>query len=433
MPSPTWHRLRIPPATPSLLAAALLAASALPLPAVAAPRPLTLSLPTTPATTPNPQTPPQATTHSPAPLHPDLVLAAEPLVRIGTIDGPDAEIFGNVTGAVRLEDGSVVVADEHAYEIRLFDANGRHLWTSGRAGEGPGEYGGVRLMRGCPGSPITVFDWHRDRITELDADGSVTGTRNLAEDGINPYGEPACSPDGALVYTPWWNTRMDYLTLSPGDTYRVPMELVRAKDGVLDTLGAGIPGVERFVTGPRGGRPTGSGPAEWGKDLRYAVTASGVWYGSADDYELTLLEAAGGGSRAVRWDGPDLEVTGEHLDRYRDAYAARYDDPAERRRFLRQQWPDIEDRMPERFPAYESLLSVADGSVWVVTFNWRSPERELHLLGADGTWLRRATVPARATVLDAGPDWLLLLERDELDMQRVAVYELVEVMDPAGR
>ena len=119
-------------------------------------------------------------------------------MRIGAVDGPDAQIFGNVTGALRLEVGGVVVADEHAYEIRLFDANGRHLWTSGRDGEGPGEYGGVRLMRGCTGSPVTVFDWNLNRITELDADGSVVGTRSTVEDGIIPYGDLACSPDGEL-------------------------------------------------------------------------------------------------------------------------------------------------------------------------------------------------------------------------------------------
>ena len=100
-----------------------------------------------------------ATVESEGPRDPDLSLPQEPSVRIGMLDGPMEFIFGDVTGAIRLEDGSVVVADEQTHNIRRYDASGQHMWASGRQGEGPGEYGGMRLMRGCPGSAITVFDW----------------------------------------------------------------------------------------------------------------------------------------------------------------------------------------------------------------------------------------------------------------------------------
>ena len=41
-------------------------------------------------------------------------------------------------------------------------------------------------------------------------------------------------------------------------------------------------------------------------------------------------------------------------------------------------------------------------------------------------WSAAATIPARSDLLDAGLDWVLLLERGEFDEQSVAVYELVE-------
>ena len=40
------------------------------------------------------------------------------------LDGPMEYIFGNVTGAIRLEDGSVVIADEQSYNVRRYDASG---------------------------------------------------------------------------------------------------------------------------------------------------------------------------------------------------------------------------------------------------------------------------------------------------------------------
>lgn len=60
----------------------------------------------------------QEVVESRVPSDPDLTLADEPLVRVGIVDGPVEYIFGNVTGAVRLEDGSIVVADEQSGNIR---------------------------------------------------------------------------------------------------------------------------------------------------------------------------------------------------------------------------------------------------------------------------------------------------------------------------
>lgn len=365
----------------------------------------------------------QTAAESDDPGGPELTLSDEPLVRIGVLDGPMEYMFGEVTGAIRLEDGNVVVADEQSYEVRMFDDGGRHVWTSGRAGEEPGEYRGLRLLRGCSGAAITVFDWSLDRITEIDSEGMVTDTRELNPVGVVPYSEPMCAPDGTLVFTPWPAT--DYADLAVGEIYRWRMSLNWARGDSVTTLRSGIPGTERFSY--RGG----SGPRQWGKDMVFAVTATGVWYGSGDDYELEHVDWGGRVTRHTRWSGPDLEVTGEHVDRYLRAYLARYDTPAERRNFERERWPGIRDGLPERFPAFESdgLLALSDGSLWVTTFGWRGPDRELHLLQPDGAWVGRLVIPAHSTLLDAGPDWVLLLERGEFDEHSVAVYGLVEAGD----
>lgn len=363
--------------------------------------------------------PAQTVVESEAPRDADLVLSEEPLVRVGVLDGPMEYMFGEVTGAIRLEDGSVIVADEQSYQIRMFDAQGRHVWTTGREGEGPGEYGGLRLLRGCAGVAITVFDWNLDRITQLAPDGTVSDTRALAEDGVLPYSEPACSPDGGFVFTPWPDSDP---TVAAGEHHRWEMELSWARDDSMVTLRSGIPGTERT-------RYSGSdGPRTWGRSMVFAVAPTGVWYGSADDYELEHLDWTGRVTRIARWNGPDLEVTAQHTDGYLRAYLARYDTPAERRRFERERWPDIRRGLPERFPAYQSdgLLALPDGSLWVTTFGWRRPAMELHLLDPAGAWTRRLTIPAGASLLDAGPNWVLLRELGEFDEHGVAVYELME-------
>lgn len=366
----------------------------------------------------------QTIVESEDPDGPDLTLSDEPLVRVGVLEGPMEYMFGEVTGAIRLENGSVVVVDEQSYEVRMFDAGGRHLWTSGRQGEGPGEYGGLRLLRGCLGAAITVFDWHLDRITELDAEGNVTDTRRLSEVGVNSYSEPMCAPDASLIFTPWPETE-DYASFAVGEIYRWSMSLNWARGDSVIVLRSGIPGTERFFYGG------GTGPREWGKVMVFAATGTGVWYGSGDDYELEHVAWSGRVTRIARWVGPDREVTTEHLDRYFRAYLARYDTPAERQRFERERWPDIRNDLPEQFPAFETdgLMPMPDGSLWVTTFGWRSPDQELHLLDPNGAWVVRLVVPARSTLLDAGPGWVLLRERGEFGEHSVAVYELVETGD----
>ena len=243
----------------------------------------------------------QEVVESATPREPDLTLADEPLVRIGIVDGPLEYIFGNVTGAVRLEDGSIVVADEQSSNVRRYDANGRHLWTSGRSGEGPGEYRGLRLLRRCPGAPLTVFDWNLDRITQLDLDGNVVSTRGLVSAGVHPYGTPVCSPDGRLVYTPWPDDigQSYYEAVEVGEYYRWSTRLMSQQDDTVATLRSGIPGAERTRY-----YAEGSGPRWWGRSMVFTPVGSGVWYGTADDYELEHVDWTGRVARVARWAGP---------------------------------------------------------------------------------------------------------------------------------
>ena len=365
----------------------------------------------------------QEVVESAAPRDPDLTLAEEPLLRIGALDGPLEYIFGEVTGAVRLEDGSIVVADEQSHNVRRYDADGQHLWTSGREGDGPGEYQGLRLLRDCPGAAITVFDWVLDRITELDPGGNVVDTRSLNSAGVNPYGEPVCSADGRLVFTPWPDDRRSVLDRAVGESWRWRMSLRVALGGDVTVLRSGIPGTERTRISMGTARPS-----YWGRSMAFAPGGAGVWFGTSDDYELEHLDWTGRVTRIARWAGPDLAVTEEQVDRYRDYLLTldRYSDREGRRRFEREVWPERRAYLPERFPAYESLLALADGSVWVKTHAWVAPGEELHLLDANGVWLRRLTMPGGCVLLDAGPDWVLLLQRDAFDVPSVALYELVK-------
>ncbi|MDE2956782.1 MAG: hypothetical protein OXU68_07250 [Bacteroidota bacterium] len=364
----------------------------------------------------------QPVVNSEGPAESDWELSDEPLVRIGLSDGPPEYLFGNVTGAIRLADGSIIVADEQSHSLRKFAPNGDHLWTSGQYGKAPGEYQGLRLIRGCLDSELTVYDWDLDRITDLDAEGHVSDTRNLASFNVNPYGNPGCAPDGGLVFTPWpdFRSRIEQLNLSPGDSYRWSVSLNWQNQDLVTVLRSEIPGAERTVL------DGGSRPKLWGRQLVFAAAPTGVWLGTADDYELEYIDYAGRFVHRARWNGPDLSVTRAQRQRYRESRLARYNTPEDRQRFEHRIWPDILKNLPARFPAYNAILPLPDGSIWVATHIWLAPRREVHLLSAKGAWLRRLYIPSDAQLLDAGRDWVLLLEHGDFGEPLVAAYELIK-------
>ncbi len=76
------------------------------------------------------------------------------VLRVGGIDGEDAFVFGRVLAAELSGKGTLFVLDAHASEVRMFDQEGHHMGSFGRAGEGPGEFRRLRSM-----------DWHDGQIT----------------------------------------------------------------------------------------------------------------------------------------------------------------------------------------------------------------------------------------------------------------------------
>ena len=125
----------------------------------------------------------------------------------------------------------------------------------------------------------------------------MTDTRALSAVGVNPYSEPMCAPDGGLVFTPWPET--DYADLAVGEIFRWSMSLNRMRGDSVTTLRSGIPGTERFFSSG------GSGPREWGRDMVFAASASGVWFGSGDNYELEHVDWTGRVTRIARWAGAE--------------------------------------------------------------------------------------------------------------------------------
>jgi len=175
-----------------------------------------------------------------------------PLLRIGVVEGEVVYQFTGVVGATRLGDGSVVVADGGAQEVRYFGPDGGFRRAVGRRGGGPGEFTGLSGLGRDVSGRVWAYDFSLRRITWLDETGEITGLTSLGMEPamINPVG---ALPDGTFVLKQLWGAEQTSQASGTG-LRRDPVAVVRfGVDGaLLDTLGL-FPGREVYLT-DEGGR-----------------------------------------------------------------------------------------------------------------------------------------------------------------------------------
>lgn len=63
-----------------------------------------------------------------------------PSLSIGVEEGDEAYMLSDISGAARLSDGRIIIAQRSTQDIRYYDSTGTFLRTSGRQGRGPGEF-----------------------------------------------------------------------------------------------------------------------------------------------------------------------------------------------------------------------------------------------------------------------------------------------------
>lgn len=345
-------------------------------------------------------------------------LSDEPILEVGMLDGPPAYQFAIIVGAARTRDGGVVVADEQAKEVRWFGPDGRHLRTAGREGSGPGEFKTLDGLARLRGDTVALNDWRNARITAFDPEGTFAGDAPMPWEPST--GIPRLSgalDDGSLLFvqspafTPGSETG---LVRNPGKVSRVARP-ANESIVVAQTLGA-----DMFVTAMGDGISVTSLP--FGRASYLAATGDGFWIGNSDSYEIVRHAADGTPTLAVRRAAPSRAVSAEALTRQIEDRTSWITDDARRSEQVRalRAMP-----LPNAVPAFSDLKSSTDGFLWVREYDveadappaWSVFEPEGRLLGT-------VTTPPGFRVHEIGPDYVLGVWRDDLDVPFVRVYAL---------
>lgn len=356
-------------------------------------------------------------------------VAGEPAVRIGGEDEREGYLLERVADATRLSDGRIVVADGGSSELLVYDDAGVHVATTGGEGEGPGELVGIMQLDRLPGDTLRVFSF-RPGLTWYSPEVDYVRSQPVDVWGIAPVpcrlGESNWHvlPDGSFLTVLMDNFGIPNCPPSPETPWRQSALMARSDPGsssALDTL-AILPGTERNSPNYR----------VYGRDLVIAIASDRVY--AADTGADSVL--------AVSFDGDTLAVLPVPFE-------PRPVPPEAKRETVRR-WTDREGQervgnaydYPETYPAVGRVLTDEEGMLWIMrypeltepTSSWRvarsfsflvDPEgAEWAVLDPDGQLVAELRTPPGLFPLEIGTDYVLGLEKDELDRQSVVMYGL---------
>ena len=355
----------------------------------------------------------EATPATVAPFH----LAAEPRYRHGTSPG-DYEFQGINVGRL-FPDGGAVVADQWNSDVVVLSPDGTTHEVLAKRGEGPGEVIYPYSMFVLGQDSVLVPDRRLSRLTLFVGD-SVAHMASLPRSGY--LGVAGIGSSGELLlmhrtpYRSWFDIEEEWLA---GHMYRFETET-----GALDTV-ASYDHVHRERSGqPRPIiRPVGEVTVATG---RFVQTRS-------DRPEIIWRLPDGTVRQIVRW-RPEPTLLTEELLEPVEAYErmigwlnygvseARLDE------IVQEDMARYRAMIGQPLPLFGAPFADADGNVWLPSYRPAYPEEgsPYTVISSDGEWLGQVETPPRFRILDVTGGLVLGVLRDDMDVENVVVYELVE-------
>lgn len=349
-----------------------------------------------------------------------------PVTSIGGDSLGDAS-FTMISGALQLPDGSIVVADGRAAEVRLFSATGVLEKRLGGRGGGPGEFQFPGPPTRLGGDTTFIVDFGQSRIT------LYQGAERLPEIRVTPPSpQMPAIPIGLVSTEVAVGQLLDFQQPKEvGSSIRSPFAVVRFKvtGGTLDTVlvgrGADMYGV-RFTEGAHSG--VGSMPVTFGNQSVQAVVDRKLYLGETTEPQFRIADLIGPGRRIVRWKGVAEAVTEEDRRRSFEFDSTLMASSPGGDVMLRSSMFETfrTRRYAERMPLYTAILPTDNGEVWLEQFArpWRLARTYL-VFDSTGAMIARVELPPDVRPFQVAGDRVIARWRDEDEIEYVRVYRIV--------
>lgn len=342
-------------------------------------------------------------------------ISEEPVLIIGEDEEDENQFFSSVRGMGRLSDGSIVVADYRAAEVRIYDNTGRHLRSMGQHGEGPGEFLNPYILWVTAGDTLWVGNYRPWSYNVFTVEGQFVRRVTLEPLYLNPSGAGGVLDNGYTV-----NERTEGMhqeDFSVKDTMIVELH---------DPSGALVGSLARIPN------------AYWGtirEESNFWLFPLFASFAEIDARGSTIVLAHGSKAEIrvldddlnlrtiIRWFEPDREVTSADVRAWREDYIER------RTQQSSLDWRSSEDaRLSQKrpvadlFPVMSSVIVGRDGRIWIDSYDRPREERGWLAFGGGGEFIcHMDQLPGDPW--EFGADYVLLLHKS-VGAESVRMYHL---------
>lgn len=353
-----------------------------------------------------------------------------PLVDIGNVD--------RVVGPVRLSDGRLAIANAGTSEVRIYDAKGPLVKSSGRAGSGPGEYQNLVGIWAGPADSVMVSDILVRRLTVLDREGAVG--RSLSLGGtVGGFTSINGSVDFALPLG--WLADGSIMGMSQTFTmnavregvFRDTITIIRyGSNGIArDTVGR-FPGPEmEQMTMTFGGRSMAApSPVPLGKQFVGAARGDRFYLSLNNAWEIEERGLDGSLKRLIRNAAKPAPITPEDVAANRQEMRDQMEAQPMMRNVpeaIKKQLTARVDqaRYPGTFAFFGALLADQEGNLWALEVSSGADRiQRFAVVDTSGRFLGRVTMPANFRTTTIGSDAVYGVWKDPDDVEHVRAYRL---------
>lgn len=347
-----------------------------------------------------------------------------PEVSIGERSGAAEYALSNVVGGVRLSDGGIVIANRGTRDLRYYDAQGKHVRTAGREGNGPGEFRFLDAI-GRARDTVLVWDAFARRVSRFDGSGAFAGSTSLPRLDLPFPVLLGFLGDGSMLLRRRGDS--DENVDREGE-YVDSVTYLRfsARTGAqLTVLGPYLSGelfravanrhyrTEHVIFGERSLVATGDSGFYQVETHRLAAT-----FHSPDGTPVRTARRVHVPARAT---AADIAAQREELERGDDEITR-----------MSPQMAAAQQRLIETLPHRPNLPAVTaihvdrQDNLWLRAYvPPGAPAAEWSIFDPQGQWLGIVAVPADFHVLEIGENWMLARRVDPLDgVERVVLHRL---------
>ena len=343
-----------------------------------------------------------------------FAMAGEPLYRHGA--NPSDYEFQFIDAGRLMPDGSAVVAWYSGMVVLSPDGTAHEVLAT--AGEGPGEVISPHAVFVLGRDSVLVPDDRLSRLTLFIGD-SVARISSLPRAGH--FGVGGIGSAGELLL---WNRHPASLWIDIDTEWLAGhMTVFDIETGALDTVAS----YDHFPS-QRSGEES---PII--RSMGEVTVAAGQFvYTRSDQPEIIWRLPDGTVTQIVRWrPGPNLLAAEllEHGEAYiRMLYRRnRVGSEARREDIIQEDMAQYRAMIGQPVPFFGTPFADADGNVWLPSYRPAYPEEgsPYTVISPEGEWLGQVETPPRFRILDVTENRLLAVLRDDLDVESVAVYELI--------